>query len=219
MSDWTLNGRPVLRGTITVPLGGRWVADLAVDAPEGIAGAVELEVGGVRWRGTVHRGGVDEDVWQGRVVGGAGGLDRPVLARAWDGLQPARGLLVELLSEVGEVLSGTSGDAVNVNLARWTRLDMPAHHALADLVRAVGARWRVLFDGSVWVGVETWPEFVLPEDARAELLSTDSRTGTSTYALPGAYVQPGRVFEGRRVGSVAYELAGDRDRVRVWWTT
>lgn len=218
MSDWTLNGRPVLHGTITAPLHGRWVADLAVDAPEGLAGDVVIEVGGIRWRGAIHRGGVDEDTWNGRVVGGTTGLDQLVTARSWHGLQPARGLVRELLSEVGEALSDASGPELDTNLPRWSRIDAPAHHALADLARAVGARWRVLFDGTVWVGAETWPELFIPDGARVELLSTDSRGDASLYALPAAWVQPGQVFDGRRVGSVAYELAGGRDRVKVWWT-
>lgn len=217
MSDWTLNGHPVLAGEITAPLTGRWVADLAVDASEALSGAVVLLVGGVRWAGTIYRGGVTQDTATVRVVGGTGGLDRTVTARSWQGLQPARGLVQELLSEVGEALYDGSGAELDTNLARWSRLDGPAHHALAGLARAVGARWRLTIDGTVWVGTETWPELVLPEDTRAELLADDPRRGATSYSLPGAWVVPGQTFEGRRVGAVRYELADRRDRLTVWW--
>lgn len=219
MSDWTLNGLPVLRGTVTAPLEGRWLADLEVDATEALTGRVELRIGGVAWVGTVYRGGLDgtRSTWCGRIVGGAGGLDRPVSARSWQGLQPARGLVNELLTDVGETLSPSSTAESDTNLPRWTRFDGTAHRALADLARAVGCRWRVTSEGTVWVGVDTWPELVLPEGVAAELLTTDPRAGTAVYALPGAYVAPGATFEGRRVGGVVYRLADAADRVHVWW--
>lgn len=215
MSDWTVNGAPVLRGRIAAPLLGRWVADLELDADDAPAGAIELRVGGVAWAGALHRGGLDEGVWKGRVVGGAGGLDATVPARSWRGLQPARGLVVELLGEAGEALDAAS--AIEASLPRWSRVEGPARRALDALVRAVGLRWRVTTAGAVWVGAETWPELTLPEGVAAELLAVDPALGTSTYSLPGAYLLPGQTFEGRRVGGVVYELAGDRDRVTVWW--
>lgn len=219
MSDWTFNGFGVLRAQLVVPLTGRWVADLEVDATEPITGRVTLTIGGVSWLGNVLRGGVEADTWSGRVVGGAGGLDRPVVARSWQGLQPARGLVTELLTEVGEVLSVSSSADVDANLPRWSRIDGPAHHALADLALAVGARWRMLPEGEVWIGVETWPELTLPEDAPAELLATDPRAGTSTLAFVGSYILPGQTFQGRRVGGVTYRLDDQRDRAVVWWAS
>lgn len=216
MSDWTCNGFPVVRAVVQAPLGGRWVADLEVDTGEAIAGAAALSIGGVAWIGTVLRGGVDAgDVWHGRVVGGARGLDRPVTARSWNGLQPGRGLITDLLAEVGETLSDASTAEVDANLSRWSRFDMPADRALADLARSLGCTWRVTTEGTVWVGVETWPELVLPEGVEAEALATDPRTGASVYSMPGAYVTPGSTFERRRVGGVVYRLDDGTDRAHV----
>lgn len=219
MSDWTANAFPVLRGELSAPLSGRWIADLEVDASEALSGAVEIRIGGVAWRGTVWRGALDDgaDVWRGRIVGGSGGLDRPVTARSWLGLQPARGLLVELLTEVDESLSPSSTAEIDTNVARWSRVEGPAHRALADLASVVGARWRLTSEGTVWVGSETWPELVLPEGAEAELLSTDPMLGVSTYALPGAYISPGCIFEGRRVAGVVYDLEDAVERARVFF--
>jgi hypothetical protein len=219
VSDWTLNGHPVLGAELMAPLAGRWTATVEVDTTEALTGAAELRIGGVAWRGYVFRGGLDEasDVWRGRIVGGAGGLDRVVAARSWRGLQPARGLLTELLTEVGEALAPDSGAEVDANLARWSRVDGPAHRALAFLAGAVGARWRVRPDGAVWVGAETWPELFEPEGALTELLSTDPATGAAAYSLSGGYVLPGQTWQGRRVAGVVYRLDGGRDRAAVWW--
>jgi hypothetical protein len=218
VSDWTCAGAPVLRAELRAPLHGRWIADVEVDTSEALTGAVEVRIGGVAWRGTVLRGGIDgADVWKGRIVGGAGGLDQPVTARSWLGLQPARGLFVELLTEVGETLSPSSGAPVDTDLARWSRVDCTAHRALADLASVVGARWRLTPEGTVWVGLETWPELVLPEGVTAEPLSVNPRMASAVYALPGSWILPGTVFEGRRVGGVVYRLDG-ADRAHVYFT-
>ena len=218
MSDWLLNGRPVLAGRVTAPLSGRWHAELVIDTLDGVSGAAELVIGGVRWAGTTYRSGIEADTCFAGLVGGTRGLDRRVDARSWHGLQPARGLVQELLSEVGEVLYEGSGAELDVHLPRWSRVECPADHALAQLVDAIGARWRMTIDGSVWIGTETWPELILPDAVRAELLGTEPRAGRATYSLPGAYLLPGQTFEGRRVGAVVYELAGGVDRAKVWWT-
>lgn len=218
MSDWTLNGIPVTSGTLRAPLSGRWVASFLVDTDEALSGAVELRIGGVAWRGSVFRGGGDgSGLWRGIVVGGSGGLDRRLDARSWVGLQPARGILVELLTEAGEILSPSSTAEVDTNVARWSRVEGPAHRALADIASVVGARWRLTPEGTVWVGVDLWPELVLPEGVEAELLEADPAGGKATYALPGSWILPGATFEGRRVGGVTYALDGGADSATVWW--
>lgn len=215
--DWRLAGASVLRGRLTVPLNGAWLADLDVDAAEAPSGSVVLTVGGSRWVGTVHRGGVAAGRWSGRVVGGAGGLHRAVPARAWQGLQPARGLLVELLGEVGEALAPTSTAEVSANVPRWTRLATTADRALADLAGYLGCRWRVRPEGDVWVGIDAWGAVEFAEGSLVELIDEDPRSGAAVYVLPEARVLPGMTFEGRRVGGVVYDLDGARERATVWW--
>lgn len=215
--DWSISGRPALAARLLAPLAGRWVADLEADTDEPITGAVEVLGGGAAWRGAVLRGGVTDGRWHGRVVGGAGGLDRVVPPASWQGLQAARGLVDELLGPLGETLDAGAGPELERTLPRWTRVEGVAHRALADLAAAVGARWRVTPGGTVWVGAETWPERVLAEGETAELLDEDPRLGSALYALSGAWLAPGVVLEGRRVGGVLYELRGDVDRAEVWW--
>lgn len=216
MSDWSLNDLPLLRAQLVAPLTGRWTADLEVDTDTDITGPVVLTIGAVQRRGTVFRGGLDEGKWCGRIVGGANGLDRPVTARSWQGSQSARGLVTELLRELGEVLSDSSGPELDTNIPRWSRIDGPGHHALADLVRAVGARWRITPEGAVWIGTESWPELITPEGDLTELLEVDPRAGSSTFAVSSGYVLPGQTFEGLRVGGLVYSLDDGHDRVTVW---
>ena len=217
MSDWTLNGLPVLRASLHAPLQGRWTADVEVDTDDALTGPVDLMVGGVLWRAAVLRGGLGQGTWRARLVGGTGGLDLPVAARAWQGLQAARGLVVELLTEVGETLDAGSGDELTTTLPRWSRVDTIAHRALADLAGAVDARWRVTPEGAVWVGTETWPEIILPDGVQVETLDDDPRRGVSVCSVPGGWITPGRSLDGRRIGAVAYELTPERDRLTVWW--
>lgn len=172
----SLNGLPVTRCTILAPRIGAWAADVAVDTETDIAGAVSLVVEGVTLRGAVVRGGVVYGRWSGRVVGGVGGLLAPVapVAQYTTTLAVA---LADVLREAGEALAATSGD-LSTNVTRWHRAAGTAANAVADVARAAGFAWRVLADGTVWVGAETWPAATVsgvelldwrPELGRAEL--------------------------------------------------
>lgn len=151
----SLNGLPVTRCTILAPRIGAWTADVAVDTETDIAGAVSVVVDGVTLRGAVARGGVAYGRWSGRIVGGAGGLSRPVAPVAQYATTLAVAL-ADVLREAGETLAATSGD-LSTNVTRWHRAAGTAANAVADVARAAGYAWRVLSDGTVWMGAETWP--------------------------------------------------------------
>lgn len=153
--DLSLNGKPVLRARILAPRVGAWVADVEVDTDEDLIGAQDLAIDGVTLRGAVHRGGVAYQRWTGRLVGGSAGLPGPVapVSQYTTTLATA---LADVLREAGETLSATSGD-LSASVTRWHRAAGTAANAVADVARAAGMAWRVLFDGTVWLGVETWP--------------------------------------------------------------
>lgn len=152
--DLSLNGKPVLRATILAPRVGAWVADVVVDTDEDLIGAQDLTIEGVTLRAAVHRGGVAYQRWSGRLVGGSAGLPEPVepVNQFTTTLAIA---LADVLREAGETLSPTSAD-LSAPVSRWHRAAGTAANAVADVARAAGYAWRVLFDGTVWVGAETW---------------------------------------------------------------
>lgn len=213
----TLAGSPVSALTLTRPRVGAWVADVELAEGPAPSGAVVLAIEGRSWRGAVASGGVELGRWSGRVVGGAGGL-APVLGPGAFADCDLRTVLAETLREAGEALSADAGD-LSAAVSRWARAAAPAAHAVADVARAAGFAWRVLPDGTVWVGPETWGRLQLGADL--DVVESDPRAGRHQLAGASALdLAPGRVvsLDGAdvRVGAVEHRLAGEALRTVVF---
>lgn len=208
-----LAGHPLLALSLVVPRVGAWTADVEADTDEALSGVVTLDLEGRQWRGTVVRGGVGLDQrWRGRIVG-AGGLlaDLPAVALASTTLQR---ILAETLRAAGESAAPTDAD-LSAAVTRWHRAASTGSLEVAEIAARAGMTWRVLADGGVWVGRETWPAVTLrgdldvmavdPMTGRYELegdAALDARPGTTvTLTVDGAAREV-------RVGAVHHRLDG-----------
>lgn len=221
MSHTTLSGFEVLDGFVALPRAGVWHADLVLDDTEGqtLPTAVTLQVGdSLSLVGTVVRGGE----WQGRrsvrVVGGAGGLSTEVTGR-WYAGAPFRLPIRDTLEEAGEKLSPTSSDDVLDVTATpgWLRTRGHACDALSRLTHDAGAVWRVLPDGTVWVGAETWPNAKPMPDA--VIMSNAPTSGRLSFTTERPTLIPGQTFEGRKVSNVDMIITSTAIRVEAWIET
>jgi len=162
-----VNGFPVIRGSIRRPRIGVWNADLVVDCTTEISGAVTLETedGAFSLAGVAYREGVFQATLSMKVIGGAGrlsvppgGIGSPISPKSYQGAT-VRLVLNDIMAACGETLSSTSDAAtLGAVLRRWVVTAGSGKDALARLLEQFsGISWRVLADGSVWVGPETWP--------------------------------------------------------------
>ena len=69
-----------------------------------------------------------------------------------------------------EAAKAASGSLAQSTMALWHRIAGPAAQTVRDVARAQGWPWRVLDDGSVWMGPETWDA---AEAAELEVLAPD----------------------------------------------
>lgn len=212
-------GAAVTGGRVILPRIGAWTADLTVDSTEALEGRVALQLGeAAALVGTVVPGRAElyEGMFRTRVVGGAGGLG--TLADPLHYTQPAfRTVLERLASDAGEAVSATADAAVlGEVLRRWTVLgDQTAGRAIQLLVaRAApaGTAWRVLDDGTIWVGAETWPE----SDAAAVVVAETPEDATLELGLEQPLVRPGTVLDGRRVDCSEIVIGGGSIRATIW---
>lgn len=211
MSDFALNAFPVVALALAVPRRGCWVADLEVDTETNLTGAVSLSAGDDTWTGAVARGGVFEGQWRGRIIGGRGGLGRALPARFYRGV-PARMVAADICREAGEVLA-PGAPALDTYLQAWTRTSGQLGGLLEAILGPLGLAWRVLPSGDL--SAEPWPTADVGTEAQE--LSTDPRTGVTTFAVEGLDLLPGMVAGDRVAGDVVYTLDGAALRAQATW--
>lgn len=207
----TVNGADVLSLHLTMPSSGAWVADIEVDADELAAGVAIDDGDGNRFVGRVLRSSATSGRLGARVVpgkGGIAGLVKRLAARHFHGV-PLRSVLADILAQTGEQLSPTAQQAVLTRqLPFWSipgGPDSSPGAALRLLTQAVGATWRMLADGTVWVGVDSYPKAA---EFEREELEPDTVLGTVTLAVDGFPLRPGVTLDGRRVLSVEHRIDG-----------
>lgn len=200
----------VVEGMIHLPRVGVWHADLTIDAPgasvamASLSGKALITLAGVDYSGTFDlNGATQQDTIRARINGGAGGFSTVLTPKGYRGTT-LKIVIGDLLAAAGEHLSPTADPAVlATNLPFWVQVQQPAGLALQSALQVTGATWRVLTDGTVWIGTESYPpttqaDFVLlsnePEQARYEF---------------GSYLPtllPGETFQGQRVSAVIHYI-------------
>lgn len=205
----TANGAPVLGMQLALPLSGLWVATLEVDSEEDITGelAFEQEGSALSFAGTVLTSGVVAGVCKLTAVAGSGGLVNDIVASHYRSTT-ARTVFEEILAAAGETYEVSSTRSVmTTSLPYWTRAAGRGSLALRTLADALGARWRVLPSGNVWMGLDSWaaaPEIELNE------LDRDGSAQTVLIAPDTIELLPGMSLpNGDRVGRIVYTITRD----------
>jgi hypothetical protein len=200
--------RQVVGGQVHLPRTGVWSADMRINEQDDLPDQLVLDLGEVEMPAAVVQSDLVGGMTEARLVGGAGGLGD--VARPKHYHRPlVRHVLTDLLRDVGETLASDATQAVlSKSLEAWTTLAMPTGAVLASLCRVAGAavNWRVLADGTVWMGTETWPDS--PVEART--IETDGANAATMIGtdIPGLW--PGTLLGGRRVDHVRHDLDADR---------
>lgn len=204
MSVPTCNGLPLLHAIITEPLIGRWVADVQVDADAELGDPITLSFDGgtVQYTGAIHRGGLYSGRWHGRIVGGTGGLSTTLTAKAYRAV-PLSVVLGDLITATGETLSSSSETLLDAIVAKWQRIEGPATHTVAAMADELGYDWRILRDGTLWLGAEAWTTL----EADAVVVGNSPALDCTTYAPDAApLIYPGVTYDGRRIDHVTTTL-------------
>ncbi len=222
MAFATLNGVPVFRGTICIPRVGAWTADFAVDSQVAISGPCTLAIdgGGLTLVGTAERSGVWQDTARLQVVAGGNGLRRIARPRHYR-QTTLRVVLLDLLATAGETLSATA-DAATLALSfpAWTTIAQSVGRMVAALLGdsrfGPATSWRMLADGTLWVGQEAWPDSGLVDVTDYQDLSEAPEEGTVELGVEAPRLLPGTLLGGRRVSYVEHRLDGSGARTRIW---
>jgi hypothetical protein len=198
-------------GHVVLPRTGIWMADLRVNTVEDLPDRVTLDMGAAEMPAAVHKAELVGGATEVRLVGGAGGLGDDARPKHYH--RPlVRHVVADLLRDAGETASITSSpDILGHELEAWDTIAMPTGSMLSALCAVVGkgANWRVLTDGTVWIGVEAWPDSGV--DSRQ--INADGPNAAAVLGTDIPSLLPGALLGGRRVDTVQHDLDADRTSV------
>lgn len=214
----TVAGLNLLSGKVTLPLTGRWHADVRLGPKQGnaavaIAGIVAMDLDGIPFNGAVVRSGPEDGSVGVKIVGGSGGLSKFLSEKWYKGTPTIRRIAEDILRETGETLSPLSSSTVlGKSLAAWERSAGSGGRALSLLLETNGGSWRMLADGTVLVvGSETWPA-VNPEHVQ---IAENPVAGSFLIAPSGKPdLVPGVTFLGQRINYIEHEIDSGKIRTR-----
>lgn len=221
MSLITANGKGVIGATICMPRLGAATADLIVDAQDAITGPCVLAIeSGLVLHGFARRTGVWLDTAYVRWTAGAGGLGKNAAPKHYRSTT-ARVVLLDLMRASGETLSPTSdARTTGLQLAAWTQIAQPVGNSISALLgdaRLAAHAWRVLPDGTVWCGPETWPDSGLKDITDFQELGRLPNEGRSELGFEAPALLPGTTLVGRKVSYVEHTLKDDCVRTGAWF--
>ncbi len=225
----TANDIAVLSCTVELPKIGIWSADLVLDQPDGTGFDVGTQVTvtsdeGIKLKGTVvpDRTGSFLQSVHVRIQAGAAGMGDDVEGQSF--IQPgarANDVLKAIADAAGETLSSDIDPAfLQKNLTAWTIFKGPASHALETFLGLIAPTftWRMLEDGKLWVGEESWPD----NSDGYDLIDSNPSQGyfelgvVSPTFLPGQNIPEGDQGPVGHINRVTHVLTADKTRSLIW---
>lgn len=220
MSLVTLAGNRVTALTLRVPSVGVWWADCDLDTDATVTGSAPLEIGAISLTGTIsptHSGAYGSKT-RTRIVGGAGGWARTLLAKAYHADNGVRTATVagDIAREAGEDMLGVLTGVPERLGVDFVRQAGPASRALRQALSE--AAWHVGYDGVTAVAPRVQSEIT----TAYEVLSFDPRTLVATVATDapegiviGSVLRAGLVTP-LEVVDLELTVAGGALRLQVW---
>lgn len=216
----------VMSADILFPHIGNWSAHLSfVGSEEKVEGPCVLTVYDQDFTAYAipEKSGDSEGRFYAMLIGGKGNLSTSISSKMYNYQISASLVISEILSEVGEVLSPTSSPSfLNKLLPSFTRLAGSASIQISRLVDVAGGVWRVLPDGSVFVGTDSFStlnnfDYIVEyEDPTRGLVQLSANVST---ILPGARfpISSYNSLSEQKIGCVRYLIEPDRSRTTVWF--
>jgi hypothetical protein len=152
------------------------------------------------------------------MVAGADGMGKTAVPKYHTSAN-VRVVLSDVAAQAGERISATANAGVlSRQLRGWTiaRESIGAAvGALVDRGTAAGTSWRMLADGTLWVGPETWPDSGLKDPDDFTEMEGWPHEGRVELGVDAPKLLPGTLLGGRRVSTVEHTIRDGHVRTRV----
>lgn len=189
-----INNLNVFEAEIFIPRIGVWHGVFSVDSNTPLVGTAKVQFGSQTLVGTFDRTGQsDTGRVRARIVGGTNKLSSILNPKGYLGV-PLRIPLNDALSDASEKLSNLSDASVlSYQLPAFSRMQVSAGTVIRSLMSIAPGTpaWRMLLDGSVWVGYEQW---ATNKTIDYRLISTEPERGRITISSIDPTILPGTSF-------------------------
>jgi hypothetical protein len=168
-----------------MPKSGAWLAnDVLVDTPDtfNIGDSVTMNFINTTFKGTILDTGVFRGFQRCTIIGGSGKLPNYLESASYNSV-PLGQIVRDIARKTDHQVSTTADqDVLNTNLVGWNILKMQASLALEKVLQITKSIWRILPDGTLWVGPEKYfplkpDDFLVidkfPEEARWSIYNED----------------------------------------------
>lgn len=197
-----IGGLPILAADVAMPYIGCWHIDGEASGEQAPTGSKTFVDHDIVFECTIVRATVIGGRVKFRAVGGKGKMSTTVPARHW--VKPQVGTVVrDILAACGETLSSTvEASVLSARVDQWKRNEGPASRALQAICDNQGLIWRVLRDGTVWLGVESYPVTTV----KHVLIDEDWSAGIIEIAPEAPDLLPGVTFRDQRIQYVVHQI-------------
>lgn len=200
----------VIEGLIHLPRMGVWHADLTLDAPGAtdamkvLSGRAVVNLAGTTFSGSFGRNSATQrDTIRARILAGGGGFATQIQPKGYRATT-LKIVIGDILNAAGETLSATADPAVlATNLPHWIAVAQPAGLALQSALRVTGATWRMLPDGTVWFGTETYPVATMDDFVQ---MGEQPELGRFEFSSYTPTLLPGTTFQGQPISAVVHAI-------------
>jgi hypothetical protein len=190
----TVNGLNIYEAEIYIPRVGVWSANFNLDSDSALIGKATIAFGSQTFNGTFERSGPsDNGRVRVRVIGGANGLSNLLKPKSYR-FAPIKIPLGDAATDLAETISRESDPSIlTFQLRAWSRMSISGGSAIRSLLGTLPqvASWRMLLDGTIWVGYEQWKVSSLTD---FRLLATEPEKGRILISSIDPVVLPGTTF-------------------------
>lgn len=220
MAHITVNGIPALAGSLSLPRIGLWQALVSLDTQASLSGEVTVSWGTMELSGIVFSAVLTRGEIVCRIVGGAPLAWKTMAARGFK--RPNAKTILSAISDASGVkLSGAiSGALLSRELDFFAIMGgQTAGQAVECLAGKLGVAWRVLLDGTLWLGEEDWRSCAA--DASPELLEVVAMKGPAPCLecrlLDESAALPGETLDGCHIDRVEHLASADGLSASIWF--
>lgn len=207
----TVNGSPIIEGTISAPNSGAWWAEVQTPDPLVTGTSVVITDETTQLVGTVQTGGSAVSRGVARIIGGKGKLQTQMAAKHWRNASAGK-ILGDICSDLGESRSNALALSISGRVFPfWSQPAESGGSALHNLANQGGWVWRVLPSGEVWLGDAS----ATTNEQTYSVIEPHPEDNSFDVAPEGLSLWVGKAQAGAVVKRVEYSL-GERLRCTYW---